>query len=355
MENKGHQIVIAAPKGTPLFKKAKKHGFNVYDISFNRRSILRDYDRLTRVFRNEQPDVVNTHGNEDAKLSLYAAKKMKVPLRILSRHISAHVRNSWYSRKLYKKYCHYVFTTSDYTTKHLKQIFKLNDMQVFTIPSGIAAPEKTLEKSEAVAQLCQALRLDPQTKFIGFVGRISEDKGVSIILKAFSKIKTRLPGYHIVIVGQDTDDYLNMLKSTAHKLDIAEKVHFTGFKENIWPYYPAFECKILPSIDIKGVPFEGIPQSLLESMICRCPVIGSKSGGIKDIIKDGETGLLFETENPSDLADKIMTTLNDRSQTAKRVKAAYEKVKKDHTLDAMGRNIIRIYRLHQVKMARSPY
>lgn len=355
MENKGHQIIIVAPKGTPLFKKAKKHGFKVYDISFNRLSILRDYDRLKRVFRNERPDVVNTHGNEDAKLSLYAAQKMNVPLRILSRHISAHVRNAWYSRKLYKKYCHYVFTTSDYTTKHLKQVFKLNDMKVFTLPSGIAEPEKTLEKSEAVAQLRKELRLDTQTKFIGFVGRVSEDKGVSIILKAFSKIKKRLPGYHIVIVGQGTDAYLNVLRNTAHKLDIAEKVHFTGFKENIWPYYPAFECKILPSIDMNGVPFEGIPQSILESMICRCPVIGSKSGGIKDIIKDRETGLLFETENPSDLADKIMTTLNNQSQTARQVKAAYKKVKKYHTLDAMGKNIIRIYRLHQVKLSRSSY
>jgi hypothetical protein len=46
------------------------------------------------------------------------------------------VRDSWYNRLIYKKYANYIFTTADYTTRHLKNVFNLNDRQVFSMPSG---------------------------------------------------------------------------------------------------------------------------------------------------------------------------------------------------------------------------
>jgi len=90
-------------------------------------------------------------------------------------------------------------------------------------------------------------------------------------------------------------------------------------------------------------------------MICECPVIGSKSGGIVDIIDHEKTGLLFNTDDPSDLADKVLQTLQHEAAAKERVETARDHVKKHHTIDAMGRNIIRIYRLHQVKLDRQPF
>lgn len=352
MEEKGHKIIIVAPEDTPLFLKAKEHGFNVYGIEFKRLSMIKDYKALKRIFYNEKPDIINTHGNKDSKLALLAAKKARVPLRILSRHISAHVRNSWYNRMVYKTLCHYIFTTADYTTKYLQKVFKLNCMRIFSMPSGIVKPDHLLEKTKARKALAHELGLDPETKFIGFVGRVSKDKGVCTLLEAFQKIKSKLLDYHLAIVGEGTDEYINSLKNLAQNLQIETRVHFTGFKEDVWPCYRAFDCKVLPSIDINGIPFEGIPQALLEAMICDCPVIGSKSGGIVDIIDHEKTGLLFNTNDPSDLADKILQTLQYEDATKERIETACNHVKKYHTIDAMGRNIIRIYRLHQVKLDR---
>ncbi|MDA3791148.1 MAG: glycosyltransferase family 4 protein [Desulfobacula sp.] len=355
MEKNGHQIIIAAPKDTPLFLKAKESGFKVYGIEFKRLSIIKDYKLLKHIFNDEKPDIINTHGNKDSKLALFAATRARVPLRILSRHISAHVKNSWYNRMVYKKLCHYIFTTADYTTRHLQKLFNLKDIQIFSMPSGIIEPNFLLKKTEARKVLAKELGLDPETKFIGFVGRVSRDKGVSCILEAFKKIKTELSGYHVAIVGGGTEEYINFLKKLAKDLQIDDYIHFTGFKEDVWPYYRALDCKILPSRDINGIPFEGIPQALLEAMICECPVIGSKSGGIVDIIDHEKTGLLFDTDDPDDLADKILQTLQYEYVTKKRVETARDLVKKHHTIDAMGRNIIRIYRLHQVKLDRQYY
>jgi len=350
MEKKGHKIIIVAPKGTPLFLKAKKHGFKVYGIEFKKLSMVKDYKLLKSTFYNEKPDIINTHGDKDSRLALLAAKKISIPLRILSKHDSTPVRNSWYNRMIYKNFCHYIFTTENYTTKYLQKLFKLKDMQIFSMPSGIVEPDHLLEKNKARTDLAQDLGLDPETKFIGFVGKVSNDKGISTLLKAFKTVKPKLSGYHLAIVGEGSDETINYLNTLAINLQIESQVHFTGFKADIWPCYRALDCKILPSTGNNDAPYEGVPQALLEAMICECPVIGEKSSSNIDIIDHEKTGLLFNTDDPSDLAEKILQTLQDNDATKKRIQTALDFVKKHHTIDALGRDIIRIYLLHKVKL-----
>jgi len=149
MEKNGHKIIIVAPKDTPLFLKAKEHGLKVYDLEFKRLSIIRDYKFLKHLLHNEKPDVITAHGTRDARIALYAAQKNRVPLRILSQQNSTKIRNSWLNRVIYKKLSHYIFTTDDGTKNHLKKVFKLNGMQIFSIPDGIIEPEPLPGKSEA--------------------------------------------------------------------------------------------------------------------------------------------------------------------------------------------------------------
>lgn len=351
MKNKDHQVVIVAPKDTPLFTRAKEQGFRVHGVSFKRFSAIKDYGQLKQIFKDEQPHILNTHGNADSKIALPAAQKTGVPCRILSRHISCPVRNSWYNRKIYKRLTHFIFTTSDYTTQHLQRVFKLKDMEIFSMPSGILEPEDLAPRDAARKALVEELSLDSATRFIGFTGMVSRDKGVDTILKAFKLIQSEIP-HHLAIVGNGPPDYLAELKRLAQGLGIGERAHFIAHKEKVWSYYRAFDCKVMASRNNKAIPVEGVPLALLEAMYSSCPVIGSKTYGITDIIEDKKTGLLFDPQNPEELADRVLETLTNEAATLERVHLAKEQVKKKHTIDAMGRNIIRIYRLHQVKIAR---
>lgn len=349
MVNKGHQVAIVAPKGSPLLNKARNYGFRVYAVSFRPLSTLQDYVQLKHIFQNEQPHIVNTHGIADARIALRAALKTGVPCRILSRHLSSHVKNTWHNRQIYKKLSHFIFTTANYTTQHLQNIFKLKSQKIFSIPSGIVEPESLIPRDEARKALATELFLEPGTRFIGFVGRVSQDKGVDTILKALKLIRSDIP-HHIAVVGQGTPSYLAELKGLAQRLNLEDRVHFTGVKENVWPYYRAFDCKVLASKNKNGIPFEGVPPALLEAMYSSCPVIGSNSGGIPDIIDHEMTGFLFNPQSPEELAEMILKTLTLEAATMERVYGAREMVKKYHTIDTMGRDIIRIYRLHQVKL-----
>lgn len=339
MADKGHQVIIVAPENTPLLQRAKGYGLKLYPMSFKRLSALSDYRRLIRIFNQEKPHIVNTHGNTDSKIALPAAGKALVPCRILSRHISTPVNNSWYNRRLYKKLSHYTFTTADYTRRHLQDVFNLSDQQAFSIPSGIVEPENLNPKDGERSVLAAKLNLDPCTRFIGFAGRVSQDKGVDTLLKGFQKAAAHIP-HHLVIAGTGETAFLSRMSALARDLNIENKVHFIGFQENVWPFYRALDCKILPSI------FEGIPQVLIEAMYALCPVIGSRTGGIADIIIHNETGLLFEVGHPQELCRMILKIIENPTKTLERSQNAEQKVKNGHTIDIMGQKIIRIYRDH---------
>ncbi len=343
MAQKGHEIIIVAPRNTPLHDKSKAKGFLTHDAAFKKTSLARDFFSLRALFKKFRPHILNTHGNKDSKIALSAAMGMGIPLRILSRHISAHVGLSLHNILLYKHLCDYVFTTADYTTRRLIQTLGIPKERVQTLSSGIIPPMGLIEKNQARERLAGEFKLDSHTRFVGFVGRVSRDKGVDLILRAFHRVADQMP-HHLAVIGTGTDEYLEALRTLAKDLDIESRVHFTGFREEVWPYYRALDCKMLASRDINGIPFEGIPQSVLEAMYARCPVIGSMSGGIPDIIRHEDTGLLFRADDEADLSEKLLQTLDEGAASHDRVEKAFRMVNSHHTIDAMGNKILAVYR-----------
>ncbi len=344
MSKKGHTVIIVAPKDSPLLKKSKEGGLKTYGIDFRILGMVTDYKKLKNIFLNEKPDIVNTHGNADSKIALCAAYKAQINCRILSRHITSRISNSWYNKILYKKFSNYIFTTSNHTTEHVKTAFKLSEMNVFTIPNGIVPPEKLESGEKARQHLASELRLDKESKFIGFVGRISKDKGIDTIIQAFKKIKPSMPHHHLVFIGDCADEYEQEIKELVKKLDLDHDIHLVGFQKNIWPYYRAFDCKILASQT------EDVPQALLEAMYCSCPVIGNNTGSIPDIIDHEITGLLFEVNDSTGLSEMILQTVNSKNTAKVWADNAKKMVDKDFIINEMGRNVLRIYKLNQIKI-----
>ena len=139
-------------------------------------------------------------------------------------------------------------------------------------------------------------------KVIGFVGGISEEvKGLKYLIKAFRKVKQKNPNSLLVLVGEGPDK--QKLISLAKSLDLENDVIFTGFKENSLQYMKGFDVMILPSTS------EAFGYVLLEAMSVGTPVIGSKVGGIPEVLKYDE--LLFEPRNIDELASKILNVLQN--------------------------------------------
>lgn len=158
---------------------------------------------------------------------------------------------------------------------HLQTLFNLKDTQIFSIPSGILPPDTLPPRDSARKHLAETFGSPPDTRFVGFVGRLSKDKGVTTLVQAFKQVFQHIP-HHLVLVGNGPDVYQKRLEKMTQDLEIYSRTHFMGFTDDVWPVYRALDCKVLASENINGIPFEGIPQALLEAMYCDCPVIGSK-------------------------------------------------------------------------------
>lgn len=344
MRDRGHNITIIAPHNTPLITKAKAHNLKVYGLQFTWSSFFTVTRSLKIIFKTDKPDIVNTHGNEDSKIVLLTAKQTEIPLKILSRHISAPVKNSWYNEILYRRLCHQIFTTSHFTKKQLQETFQLENDKVSSMPSGIIPPESLLEKEEAKYRVQSELNIDQSLEgLIGFVGRVSDDKGIPVLFEACAHIKDAIAGYHLVIVGGGDNEYIDYLKKLACNYGMRSWVHFVGLKENVWDYYRAFDMCILPSQEFNERPFEGVPQTLLESMHCSCPVVASNTGGIRDIVLPGKTGRLFEYDQPEMLGQAIREVINNPATTKSYVENAKKMVDQQYTMGVMGQKISDIY------------
>nr|WP_321495567.1 glycosyltransferase [uncultured Desulfobacter sp.] len=352
MKENGHQVAIIAPGGSPLFEQAKQNGLMVYPISFKTLARVGEYGRLKQIFSSEQPFVVNAHGRGDARLALKAAQTTGVPCRIMSRHNGERVKYTWPNKKIYKTQCHYVFTTSKDSTRHLKQTFSLSDMHVFSIPDGIAMPDiheigpnSTIKANQAAGRqkLANTFGLRTDARFIGIFGRIDTPE-IRLLDKIAHQVCLKYPFHHLVIAAP-SENRGNMAEKTN------DRVHVLPLQqENSADFYKALDCCVhFPNPQHF---YQGVPGEMINAMAWFCPVIGADVPGLRDILIENKTGRVFDPAQPGSLPEIIGWTLNHSLQVQALAQTARALVEKHYTMDAMGRDILRIYRLHQVKIDR---
>ncbi|MCK9272040.1 glycosyltransferase family 4 protein [Candidatus Gracilibacteria bacterium] len=136
-----------------------------------------------------------------------------------------------------------------------------------------------------------------------FVGRLDEFKGVDILIEAINKIDKNILDkknveVHLIGYGYEENKYKKLVKK--HNLEKYIKFRGKIFGENIVKEYKSSDLFILPSRS------EGFGIVILEAMVCKIPVISTKSGGPEDIIENGVNGFLVEKENIFDLSEKLI-------------------------------------------------
>lgn len=180
---------------------------------------------------------------------------------------------------------------------------------------------------------------------IGFVGRLSEEKGVAYLVEAASGIKEAGVPLKLMIIGEGPER--RTLESLVEKLGLSEEVLFAGFRSDVDECLKLMDLFILPSLT------EGTPVSVLEAMASGVPVMATSVGGLPCLVDSGRNGILVEPGNSDALRDAALKLFNDRSagkglaeearktvesnygtrQWIERVEAAYMKVSRSNRGD----------------------
>ena len=116
---------------------------------------------------------------------------------------------------------------------------------------------------------------------------------MDILVEAARIVRNNFPEVKFDIVGLGNEKYLSKIKKRINDLGLSSVINFHGFKnaEEIKEFHNKSQIFILPSR------MENSPNAICEAMASGLPCIASRVGGIPSIIKDGHSGLLFETEN----------------------------------------------------------
>lgn len=152
-----------------------------------------------------------------------------------------------------------------------------------------------------------------------FVGRLVNQKGLDVLLKALTKMKDH-NDWTLTIAGEGP--LKDELALASHKLGLSDRVVFRGWleRDHLPAVYEQADVFVLPSRD------EGMPNAMLEAMAAGLPVIGSKVAGLDEVVIDDETGLLVPVEDDDALAHALRTVIEDRDYTFKLGQAARERV-----------------------------
>ena len=173
---------------------------------------------------------------------------------------------------------------------------------------------------------------EPSNKFrFGFVGNVSEHKGIKVLIRAFNKIKR--DNTSLSIFGPYDQSYLSKLR---RELKTDSRITFYGPFDNreISSVFSKIDVLVFPSIW-----YENQPITLLEALLAKIPIITSNLGGMAELVQDGVTGLLFEIGNPEDLSQKMISLINN-PQLLRRLSESPRQVK---TIEKNAQELNEIY------------
>jgi glycosyltransferase involved in cell wall biosynthesis len=214
---------------------------------------------------------------------------------------------------------------SEYITEKIRSVFPQFAERCQTVFNGV-------DVDYFVSSNRHVLANKNAVKRVLFVGRVSPEKGLHILLEAFQKVVKRYPKTQLEIMGSPSippiefivalsdnpnvsklacfynkTSYVSHLQERMLSLNIADNVTFTNFipHRHLVNHYRQADVLVNPSFS------EAFGMSLIEAMACQVPVVASRVGGMTEIVEEGKTGLLVKSGNAPELAEAILRILSD--------------------------------------------
>ena len=181
-------------------------------------------------------------------------------------------------------------------------------------------------------------------RIILFVGHFGLRKGIYFLIRAMKRVREEFPTAHLVCVGGTPAwlgraDYGQILKREMAKNGVEDCVTLLDAVKNteLVAFYRNSEVFVLPTY------YEAFPKVVVEAMACGKPVVATRTGGIPELVQDGETGLLIPFGSPESISEKLIMLLGDGEMRASMGRRGRERVENDFTWHAVAQRTKAVY------------
>lgn len=262
--------------------------------------------KVGKILREHKIEIIHTHNTQpfiDGTIGALMAGVKTIIHTDHARHFPDK-RRYMIAERMASYFAYKVVGVSEHTTDNLIKYERIPAAKLTTIHNGIDGSRFNIRINKAVKK--KALGISSRGgPIIGLGVRLSEQKGITYLLKALVEVKKTFPNISLVIAGDGPVE--QDLKREALTLNLQKNVLFLGPRQDIPEILKLLDLYVLPSL------WEGMPLVLLEAMAAGCPVLATDVGGVSSVIKHGTNGSIVKPRDPQMLAGEMVRLLSNDS------------------------------------------
>ncbi|MBM4464706.1 MAG: glycosyltransferase family 4 protein [Chloroflexi bacterium] len=292
---------------------------------------------VARKLRSEDYALLHTHGYKSDIIGTLVSKLVGVPVvasirgytdRTLRLRLYKHIdlfALRWFDR---------VLPVSNYMRDQLLNA-QLPSQRVITIYDAIAPKHFTVDMDSDPVRLRQELGLKDVSEVVSIVSRLSREKGHRYFLESVAQILESFPGAQFLVVGDGPER--GSLESLTASLGIHRSVSFLGYRRDVATIMAASDVIVSASVQ------EGFGNVLIEAMYLAKPVVATAAGGVPEIVRHEETGLLVPPGDPDALALAMIKLLKDPQARKRMGLKGRQVVLREFSVERLADNLAKLY------------
>ncbi len=293
----GARVLIICQPDSRLALRARETGIEVRTVRMRKGLDVKAIWQIMRVLGKERFAVVNTHSGRDSILAGIAGRLSRTkPLIVRTRHLALPIT----SKFTYGVLPHAVVTVSEHVRRYLIRE-GIREDRVTAVPTGVDLSR--FDPGGDAGTLRRELDLEATSPLVGTAAILRFKKGHHVLLEAIPKVLEAVPGAIFVFAG-DGPQYENILQSIREK-KLGAHVLLLGLRRDIPNVLQSIDLFVLPTLE------EALGTAFVEAMAMKKPVIGTRVGGVPEVVREGENGLLVDPGDAAGLADAIIRLLRN--------------------------------------------
>lgn len=282
--------------------------------------------QLARELKRGKYDLVHCHGFQGGAVGRIAARMVGLPALVTIHNtlqaggITGHC--ALMAENVLRRHTAKWVAVSAFLRNYAWNVLKIPDERTEVIANGIELPP--------------ALPPWSAGPVVGIVARLIPSKGVDVFLRAVQLLRPEIPELKAVIIGQGPAE--GELKYMAHSLGLQNTVKFLGHCQDVPSLLKEMTVFVLPTRS------EGLGISILEAMAMGVPVVATAVGGVPELVKHQQTGMLVRVDEYGAIARAVRQILQNREQTEAMRRAAFEHIKAKYNAALMVERTLEVYR-----------
>lgn len=328
----GHRAMLVAHPSGELRRRAEE-GLELVPLAPDHELDLKAGWKLSRLLARVKPDVVHAHdphGVAMASVAVSMLTRTAAPMLVASRRVDFRLKRNSFSRWKYRQVD--LFIASSEAIRQLLLQDGVEPDAVVTVHEGIDVDRIA---HIVPANVHEAFWLPHGAPIVGNIAALVPHKGQRHLIEAMPRVVREVPDARLVILGEG--ELRPQLEHQIKHLHLEKHVVMPGFRPDVLSLLKGFDLFVMSSET------EGLGTSLLDAMAAGKACIGTRVGGIPEVIDDGVTGLLVPPHDPPALATAIARLLKDSALRARMGQAGLDRVRTRFSVERMIEGTVAAY------------